>query len=127
MTDLSQQHKYDVLKIQKSDGSTPLHAAAYNEDSSIITYLMTDLSQQQMYDVLKIQDKYVGTALHMAASRKHLGAAKAILSSLPSTLQTQLVNLKNEKGKTSTDFGAELVIMLGKYKILGFSCLKILT
>ena len=88
---------------------------------------MTDLSQQQMYDVLKIQDKNGGTALHRAASVKHLGAAKAILSSLPSTLQTQLVNLKDEKGKTFTDFSVELVIILGKYKILGFSCLKILT
>ena len=63
--------KFDVLKIkvEKSDFSA-LHYAAWNNHSSIITYLLTDLSQQQKFKLLKLQKKKMETRLYMM---QHLG------------------------------------------------------
>ena len=101
---------YDVLKIQTSYGSAPLHFAAFFGSSSIITYLTTCLSQQQKYNLLWMQDSDGDTALHKAASQKNLETVKVILSTLPSELQRHLLNMKNKKGLTATDIRAEILI-----------------
>ena len=100
--------KYDVLKIQKSDGRTPLHIAACYGYSSIIAYLITDLSQQQKYDILKIQDQRGDTALHEAAYMNRVEAYRAILASVPYHLLIELFNIKRNDGKSAVDIRAEL-------------------
>ena len=100
--------KYDVLKIQISNGKTPLHTAAYCGYSSIITYLMTDLSQQQKYDLLKIQDMYGDTALHEAAFENRVQAYRVILASVPYHLLLKLLNFKNDDGESAADIRPEL-------------------
>ena len=100
--------KYDVLKIQSSNGSTPLHTAAYYGYSSIITYLMTDLSQQQMYDLLKIQDNAGDTALHHAASNNRVKAYRVIFASVPYHLLVGLFNIKNNNGISAADIRPKL-------------------
>ena len=100
--------KYDVLKIQKSDGRTPLHIAACYGCSSIIACLITDLSQQQKYDILKIQDQSGDTALHEAAYMNRVEAYRAILASVPYHLLIELFNIKCNDGKSAVDIRAEL-------------------
>ena len=100
--------KYDVLKIQKSDGRTPLHIAACYGCSSIIACLITDLSQQQKYDILKIQDQSGDTALHEAAYMNRVEAYRAILASVPYHLMLQLLDIKNKYGESAADIKPEL-------------------
>ena len=104
----SSNKKYNVLKIQNSDGSTPLHTAAYCGYSSIITYLMTDLTKQQKYDILKIQDQSGNTALYEAASNNRVEAYRAILASVPYHLMLQLLDIKNKYGESAADIKPEL-------------------
>ena len=117
---ISSTQKYDLLKTQLSDGSTPLHFAAYCGKSSMITYLLTDRLCHQNYEILKIQDDNEDTALHMAAYQKNLGVAEAILSAVSIELQVQLLNIKNKKGQTATDVCPEIAVVpnQGNSKIL---------
>ena len=100
--------KYDVLKIQRSDGGTPLHWVAYLGYLSTITYLITDLSQQQKYDILKIQNDNGNTALHEAASENRVEVYRVILASVPYHLLLELLNIKNKDGKSAADIRPEL-------------------
>ena len=100
--------KYDVLKMQDSGHSTPLHNAAYCGYSPIITYLMTDLSQQQKYNLLKIQDQWGNTALHDVATNNKVEAFRAILSSVPYHMLLELLNIKNNKRKSAVDIRPKL-------------------
>ena len=100
--------KYDVLKIKNNLGNTPLHSAAYRGYSSIITYLMTDLSQQQKYDIFKIQDEDGDTALHRASSASRVEVYRVIAASVPYRLLLELLNIKNNRGKSAADIRPEL-------------------
>ena len=100
---------YDVVKIQRNDKSTALHIAAFNNHSSIISYLLSHLSQQQNYDLLKIQNVNGDTALHIAATSKKLEAVQAIISSVSSPLLIQLLKIKKKYEKPVTDIRPELL------------------
>ena len=57
LTDLSEQQKYNLLQLQKLDGNTPLHRAAFRQQSEAVQAILTSLSPQQQIQLLHIKNK----------------------------------------------------------------------
>ena len=126
MKGLSRQQRCELIRIGDNIYQTALHKAAYYGYSDIITILMTDLAQEQKFDLLIMQDNYGCTALHKAASAKRGETVQAILDSVLSGLQIQLLCITNFKNKSPTDVDSGLQAKLSLLLSQGIGLLSII-
>ena len=89
--------KANLNLVTKSGRSTPLHRAAQQGHTRIVTYLLDNGADVQ------ITDADGCTALHRSAERGHLSTCQILIDRHP-----ELVNIRDKRYRLPTDFSPAL-------------------
>ena len=101
---VTDEHKYDLLKIQTVDGTTPLHDATFHGLTDIVKHIFKSLKPKRMrYQLLKIKAMYGYTPLHYAAWRGHTDIITPILESVEPAEQRKLLKIRSDAKETALE------------------------
>ena len=102
---LSEQQKFNLLKMQDQHKTTPLHQAAHSEDSLMLTELLHQVSEEQIYELLEMEDQCGATPL-LCAIRNASAMVTALLHHISEEQLCTFLEIKDLQGETPLHIAA---------------------
>ena len=120
LSKVTDEQKLNILQLAKSDlGRTALHEAVYRTDAAMLTTVLPSLQSSERLKLFMMKDGNDCTILHAAVSIGHTYSVKAILNSLTTDQQMQLLTVEEDwRSRTAVEMASgETLDALLKYSI----------
>ena len=108
LSKVTDEQKLNILQQTKSDlGRTALHEAVYRTDAAMLTTVLPSLQSSERLKLFMMKDGNDCTILHAAVSIGHTYSVKAILNSLTTDQQMQLLTVEGGRyGATAVEIAS---------------------